>query len=135
MCEIDDTAIQIKPDKPFIDEYLTLKYGQKSQYNYFWQWYIVDDAYKHMWGDDFINKYKGQICVRLSRAPYAKTGVSMDSVDIIFANDHRMKMLYQRGEIGKIDWLYDDSLSKEEKLEYATGKRTDVHEWADKFYK
>lgn len=55
----------------------------------------------------------------------------MDSVDIIFANDHRMKMLYQRDEIGKIDWLYDDSLSKEEKLEYATGKRTDVYEWAD----
>lgn len=131
MCEIDDTAMQIKPDKHFIDEYLSLKYGQKSQYKYFCHWYIVDEAYKNMWGDAFINKYKGQICVRLSRAPYTKTCVSMDSVNIIFANDHRMKKLYQCGEIGKIDWLYDDSLSKEEKLEYATGKRTDVHEWAD----
>lgn len=131
MCEIDDTAMQIKPDKHFIDEYLSLKYGQKSQYKYFCQWYIVDEAHKNLLGDAFINKYKGQICVRLCRAPYTKTGVSMDSVNIIFANDHRMKKLYQCGEIGKIDWLYDDSLSKEEKLEYATGKRTDVHEWVD----
>lgn len=132
-CEIDDIVMQIKPDKHFIDEYLTLKFGKKSQYEYFYDWYIVEDNnyFRNMHTKDFIEKYKGKIYVRLYRGPYTKTCIATGSVILIFTNDYRMKKLYQHGELGRSLWFYDDMLSDAEKQEYATGKKTLTWEWKD----
>ena len=65
------------------------------------------------------------------RGPYTVQQISKDQVKIVFANDYRMKQLYQEGVIGKIDWLYDETLTSEEKQKYATGEIQNKWEWFD----
>lgn len=132
--EFDELIMQIKPDEHFIDEYLTLKFGSKSQYNYFFNWRIVDlesNYFKTMHGEAFCKKYAGNIFVKLYRGPYTDNYIAKDTVELVFTNDHRMKRLYQYGEIGKVEWFYDETFTPEEKLEYATGKKTLTWEWED----
>jgi len=132
--EIDELIMQIKPDEHFINEYLTLKFGSKSQYNYFFNWRIVDpesNYFKTMHGEAFCKKYAGNIYVRLERGPYTYNSVAKDTVELVFTNDHRMKKLYQYGEIGKIEWFYDETLTPEEKQEYATGEKPLEWEWEE----
>lgn len=128
---LDEITQQMKPSKQFIDEYLSLKYGMKSEYKYFVRWYLVDDTFKLLHSQEFVDKYKGQICVYLERPPYNKRSMCTDTATVIFANDYRMKQLYQEGVIGKIDWLYDETLTTEEKQKYATGEIQNKWEWPD----
>lgn len=108
--ELDELIAQLKPDAYFIDEYLTLKYGSKSQYNYHFDWQVIDSKsnyFKTMHGEDFAKKYAGNVYVRLERGPYTQNSVAKDTVELVFTNDYRMKRLYQSGEVGKVD--YDES--------------------------
>lgn len=130
--ELDELIMQIKPDEHFIEEYLTLKFGSKSQYNYFFNWRIVDpesNYFKTMHGEAFSKKYAGNIYVRLERGLYTYNSVAKDTVELVFTNDYCMKKLYQYGEIGKVEWFYDETLTPEEKQEYATGEKPLEWEW------
>lgn len=131
---LDEITKQMMPNKQFITEYLELLIGKKSEYKYNVHWHYIDDEPQyHLWlnGAEFVKKYAGQIFVSAERGPYNSLQISKDQVKMVFANDYRMKQLYQEGVIGKIDWQYDDTLSPEEKLEYGTGKKADKWEWED----
>mgnify|MGYP007012506671 CR=1 FL=1 len=127
MIEVDDVVKYIKPDKYFIDEYLALKYGQKSSYKYNISWHVIEliDKYvRNIHGIAFNNKYVAQLYVTMSRGPYLNSYMPKDTVTLVLTNDYCMKTLYQSGEIGKINWRYNESLSSAEKLEYMLGKKT-----------
>ena len=131
---LDEITKQMTPNKQFITEYLELLIGKKSEYKYNVHWHYIDDEPQyHLWlnGAEFVKKYAGQIFVSAERGPYTTFQTSKDQVKMVFANDYRMKQLYQEGVIGKIDWPYDDTLSPEEKLEYGTGNKQDRWEWED----
>lgn len=131
---LDEITKQMTPNKQFITEYLELLIGKKSRYKYNVHWHYIDDEPQyHLWlnGEKFVKKYAGQIFVSAERGPYNSLQISKDQVRMVFANDYRMKQLYQEGVIGKIDWQYDDTLSPEEKLEYSTGKKQNKWEWED----
>jgi len=131
---LDEITQQMKPNKQFIDEYLELLIGKKSEYKYNVSWHYIDDEPQyHTWlnGEEFVKKYAGQIYVSAERGPYTVQQISKDQVKIVFANDYRMKQLYQEGVIGKIDWLYDETLTSEEKQKYATGEIQNKWEWFD----
>lgn len=131
---LDEITKQMTPNKQFITEYLELLIGKKSRYKYNVHWHYIDDEPQyHLWlnGAEFVKKYAGQIYVSAERDPYTSFQTSKDQVKMVFANDYRMKQLYQEGVIGRIDWQYDDTLSPEEKLEYSMGKKQDRWEWED----
>ena len=131
---LDEITKQMKPNKQFITEYLELLIGKKSRYMYNVHWHYIDEEpYYHKWlnGEEFVKKYAGQIYVSAERGPYTDTQISKDQVKMVFANDYRMKQLYQEGVVNKIDWLYDDTLSPEEKLKYGTGENQNKWEWPD----
>jgi len=116
MIEVDDVVKYITPDKYFIDEYLALKYGQKSAYKYNISWHIIeliDNHVRNIHGIAFNNKYVAQIYVMMSRGPYLNTYMPKDTVTLVLTNDYCMQTLYQSGEIGKIDWQYNDSLTSD----------------------